>query len=305
MAQQNEIFPNLESIASPFAGILLDAYGVFWGGNGVGMLPGCKDTMQRLVASGKIVGILSNNTVQAEKEINKLKTHGLLQGEHFHFLITSGTVANRLLVAGELPFPTPNRTFFLTGTPHPTFNSHPAIFQNSHFEETSDLKKADFIFISVPHIDGKDQINPELFKAQVEVFKDYNLPMLCVNPDRFAHEGMPPQVVVRQGSIARMYEEQGGQVFYVGKPSGRMYSAAMESFQQFGISDPKTVLMVGDTPETDVQGAKDFGMPSALIMKTGMMSERVKHHGLEYALQTLTHKDSPEFFIEYMGKNEL
>ena len=61
--------------------------------------------------------------------------------------------------------------------------------------------------------------------------------MICVNPDRFAHEGNPPRAVVRQGSIALMHEEQGGQVFYIGKPADKMYFAAMESFLQFGVSN--------------------------------------------------------------------
>ena len=42
----------------PFKGVLLDAYGVFWGGNDIGVLPGAKEVMEKLVSDGKIVGIL-------------------------------------------------------------------------------------------------------------------------------------------------------------------------------------------------------------------------------------------------------
>lgn len=300
-----QIFPDLQSVCKPFDGILLDAYGVFWGGNDVGVLPGCKATMERLVAEGKIVGILSNSTQLAKNEIEKLKKHGLIQGKHFHFFITSGTVANRIFLAGDLSFPTPNKKFYLFGTSHPKFSSHQAIFEGTRFQETPDLHQADFIYISIPHIDGNDQTNPYLFKEYVESFKDVKIPMVCVNPDHFAHEGNPPRAVVRQGSIAAMHEEQGGQVYYIGKPSDKMYAAAREFFLDFQISDLKKILMVGDTPETDIRGARNFGMSSALIMKTGMTADRIVHRGLEGALRDLHVDDFPDFFIEYMGKYEL
>lgn len=296
-----KVFPNLEEICEPFDGILLDAYGVFWGGNDFGLLPGCKQTMERLIARGKVIGILSNSTQMAKNEIEKLKSHGLIEGKHFHFFITSGLVAKQIFLNNDLPFPTPNKKFSLFGMPHPKFLSHQAIFQDSLFQETADLEQADFIYISIPHIDGKDQTDPLLFKMDVDTFKDTKLPMVCVNPDRFAHEGNPPKAVVRQGSIAMMHEEQGGQVFYIGKPSDRMYSAAMESFLQYGISHPQQILMVGDTPETDIRGARNFGMLSALVIETGIMADRIIHQGAENAIKSLSTKDFPDFFIDYMG----
>lgn len=297
-----KVFPNLETISDPFEGILLDAYGVFWGGNAVGLFPNCKETMERLVDNGKILGILSNSTQQAEKEIEKIKKHGLVQGKHFHFYITSGTVAQQIFSIDNLPFSTLNKKYYCFGIPHPTFSSHHEIFKNTPFQETDDIEQADFIYISVPHIDGKDQIDPQLFKNNVETFKNSKLPMICVNPDRFAHEGNPPRAVVRQGSIASMHEDQGGVVFYVGKPSEIMYLAAMKSYKDFGVVAREKVLMVGDTPETDIRGAQAFGMPAALLIKTGIMADRILHQGFENVFQNLDKRDFPNFLIEHMGK---
>jgi HAD superfamily hydrolase (TIGR01459 family) len=300
-----QVFSNLESICEPYNGILLDAYGVFWGGNDVGLLPGCKATMERLMAKGKIIGILSNSTQLAENEVEKLKKHDLIQGRHFHFFITSGSVAKQIFLDDDLlSFPTSNKKFYVLGASHPKFLSHQAIFQDTPFQETADLKQADFIYISIPHIDGKDQTDPAVFKDYIESVKDIHLPIVCVNPDRFAHEGNPPKAVVRQGSIAFMLEEQGSRVSYIGKPSDKMYAAAMKSFFEFGISNPQKVLMVGDTPETDIRGAKNFGMPSALIAKSGIMADRIAHEGLDI-LQNLPKNDFPDFFIEYMAQHEL
>ncbi len=292
-----EIFPGIARVSDHFHGILLDAYGVFWGGNTFGPFPGSKEMMEKLVSNGKIVGILSNSTQLVSKEINKFSQHGLIQGKHFHFLVTSGEVVRDIFLNEKLPFQTPNKKFWLFGGIHPKFSSHQAIFEGTVYSETSVIDDADFHYISIPHMNGEDQVNPELFRAEIEKLKVKHLPMICANPDLFAHEGSPPKAVVRQGSIAKMYEEMGGQVFYIGKPHSRAYTVAMSNFQQHNITKPSDVLMVGDTPETDIRGARLFGMPSALVTQTGIMADRIYYNGLENALRTLSPHDSPDYYI--------
>jgi HAD superfamily hydrolase (TIGR01459 family) len=258
--------------------------------------------MERLIAQGKCVGILSNSTQRAEKEITKIAAHGLIQGKHFHFFITSGEVARALFLESALPFPTPRKKFYLLGTMHPRFSTHLAIFQDTLFEETDKLDEADFIYIAVPHIDGKDQTDPLLFKESVDfLIKDLSLPIVCPNPDRFTHEGDPPTAVVRQGSIALMCEALGRKVFYIGKPSEVAYFAAMQDFKKHGIFENREILMVGDTPETDIRGARNIGMATALLIKTGIFSDRIKEEGFETSIRALTKRDYPDFFVEYMS----
>jgi ribonucleotide monophosphatase NagD (HAD superfamily) len=122
--------------------------------------------------------------------------------------------------------------------------------------------------------------------------------MVCANPDLFATEGNPPRPVVRQGGIAKLYEELGGRVIYIGKPYSAAYQMAMSYFQG---QKPGNVLMVGDTPETDIRGARSIGMGTALTTKTGVMSERIAKHGLAQAIQALPEGDTPDFYIEQLG----
>lgn len=290
-------YPSLEPIAKGYSGILLDAYGVFWGGNDFGVFPGAISSMEKLVSDGKIVGILSNATQLAEREREKLQRHGISQGKHYHFLITSGEVARSIFQNEILPFETPRKQFWLFGGVHPKFSSHEAIFKDSIYREAFTLDEADFIYISVPHIDGEDQIDPELFREEVAKIRSFNLPMVCPNPDLFAHEGKERRAVVRQGSIAKLYEEMGGHVYYIGKPHSKAYSIALEQFLKFNISDPKSILMVGDTPETDIRGASQTGMDSALILETGIMADRIARQGLEKAISALPSQDIPNFLI--------
>src|SRR5262249_27317244 len=108
-----QVFPGISQITKDFRGILLDAYGVFCGGNAIGLLPGSKEAMETLVSNGKIVGILSNSTQLAIKEKTKFHSNGLIEGKHFHFLITSGEIARSLFLNGELPFETIFNKFFV------------------------------------------------------------------------------------------------------------------------------------------------------------------------------------------------
>lgn len=298
MSSHVKIFPGMSEIIGSFSGILLDAYGVFWGGNSAGPLSGSAVTMKNLISQGKIVGVLSNSTQPSSKEISKLESYGLLQGEHFHFFVTSGEIAKHDFFKNDLPFETSKNKFFLLGEAHPKYTSHQAILQDTVYEETPDINEADFIYISIPHVDGEDQTNPDIFQKGLKDIKSTNLPMVCPNPDQFAHEGNPPRAVVRQGSLARMYEEMGGDVFYIGKPDRRAYAAAMHHFQQHSITDPAQVLMVGDTPETDIRGARRYGMQSVLVTQTGIMGDRISRLGLQEALKEIPESDKPNYFIE-------
>lgn len=296
-----QIFPNISSISGPYGAILLDAYGVFWNGNAIGLIPDAKEMMHHLVASGKIVGILSNSTSSSLEEINKLQIHGLIKGEHFHFLITSGETAKSIFQNEELPFRTLKKKFWVYCGDHPKFSSHQKIFQDTLFKETSEIGESDFIYIGTPHINGEDQTNPDLFEDVVAELRKSNLPMVCANPDRFAHEGSPARAVVRPGSIAALYEKVGGEVFYIGKPYYKGYSLAMEQFKEYGVNHPKEVLMVGDTPETDIRGARMFGMGAALIIQTGITADRIADHGIEAVLKGCQPTDIPNFFIERLA----
>lgn len=286
---------SLEDLSSQYDAFLLDAYGVFWGSSELGVLPGAADAMAYLVAQGKHVGILSNSTQPSTKEEDKLRKHGLCKEVHYHFLLTSGEVAKNLILQEALPFPTPRGTYWLFGSIHPRFGSHHQLFEGSKYREVEDLGEADFIYISIPHIEGIDQENPEVFRNKVQAI-DKGIPVLCVNPDRVAMEGLPPRPVVRQGSIAQMFAEEQAPVYLIGKPSTIIYDAALQKFPQN--IQRKRILMIGDTPETDLRGAHEAGLDAALVTKTGVMTTLLEREGAAQVISHLPPGDKPEFLIE-------
>ena len=64
------------------------------------------------------------------------------------------------------------------------------------------------------------------------------------------------------GSIARLYEELGGAVTYIGKPNAPIYE---ECLRLLGRPDPSRVLAIGDSLDHDVRGGAGMGMGTVLI----------------------------------------
>ena len=200
-----------------------------------------------------------------------------------------------MLASGNLPFPTPRKKYGLFGADHPRFSTYASLFQNSGFTQAVSREEADFIYISIPHIEGVNQESPEVFLKDVqEVPKD--IPFLCANPDHFAHEGNPPRLVVRQGTLAQMLQEQGASVYFIGKPYSSVYEKALRLFPD--LVHPCEVLMVGDTPETDMRGARRMGLATALVTKTGVMRERIGEKKPFEVIDQLPHKDQPDYVID-------
>lgn len=298
MNSQTQIYPSLADIAGPYLAVCLDAYGVFWGG--ASLLPGAIDVMRHLVKSGKFVGILSNSTQLAEKETAKYLSHGMKKGEHYHFLLTSGEVTRQLALQEDLPFPAPRKSFYVVCRNHPASSPHQAIFRDTGYWETEKPEEADFLYVGIPHVNGEEQTDPAVFLDELRRLKPFNLPMLCANPDRFAPAGTPGRFVVTQGSLAELYRSLGGQVFYVGKPNLKVFEAALKQFPNLG---SKSVLMVGDTPETDVRGALAAGMVPVLLTETGTMAQRIREQGFEKAVEALPSTDLPRFYIKQLGSH--
>jgi HAD superfamily hydrolase (TIGR01459 family) len=284
-----------EDLIDRFHYFLLDAYGVFWGSSETGMLPGSKEMMKRLTTQGKRVGILSNSTQLASKEKDKLHKHGVEEGIHYHFLLTSGEATRELLLSGQLPFPTSRMGYHLFGLDHPRFSIQ-TLFEGSGFKRKERTEEADFVYIPVPHFNGFDQTDPLLFLTHINEYAAKKVPFLCANPDHYAHEGSPKRLVVRQGMIAHLLQDRGAEVHFIGKPFPYVYQRALELFS----IEPQKVLMIGDTPETDIRGAKHAGIATALVTQTGIMRERIEENGLPQ----LPLNDTPDYFIRRFASHE-
>ena len=80
--------------------------------------------------------------------------------------------------------------------------------------------------------------------------------MVCTNPDLIVDRGSEREFCA--GSIAKIFEELGGQVDYFGKPYPLVYNQAKAVKN-------KKVLCIGDNLNTDIKGANIQNFNSLFI----------------------------------------
>ena len=100
------------------------------------------------------------------------------------------------------------------------------------------------------------------YKKILNMLFKRNLIMICSNPDKFVYDGKVKKFVLQVGTLAEYYQSIGGKVLYIGKPFSEIYSYALEGLN----FHKKKILMVGDNTQTDIMGAKKFGIKSALVL---------------------------------------
>jgi len=83
-----------------------------------------------------------------------------------------------------------------------------------------------------------------------------NLKMICTNPDLIVDRGNKREYCA--GTIAKIFEEVGGEVEYFGKPYPLVYKLSAELKN-------KNILCIGDNLNTDIKGANLQNFSSLFI----------------------------------------
>ena len=104
--------------------------------------------------------------------------------------------------------------------------------------------------------------------------------MICTNPDLIVDRGKKREYCA--GSIAKIFENLGGEVIYFGKPYPEVYNQAMNS-------DNKKVIAIGDNLNTDIKGAANMNYDSLLITN-GIHKDEIKQNGIEVVLKNYSSK---------------
>lgn len=276
---------NILSLKDKFDVFLLDVYGVIW--NGKTPAEGAVELMTALRKAGKKVILLSNGTQLSKKAEESNAKRGFIKGVHYDKIVTSGDLAYDTFKEDDRDLKY-----------YQLWRGNPDLFKASRYREVDAPEKADFVYVGVPQLqkDGEwhDSLTIEPFEAELKKIYELDLPLICANPDLKAHEKEYAEAVVRQGSIARFYEDLGGEVEYFGKPYPLIFDFALQDEDV----DDERILMVGDTLATDILGGNSYGIKTALVMG-GISSEDMEAEGFgnirEYAeeLQIM-----PDYFIE-------
>lgn len=256
---------NILSLKDKFDVFILDIYGVIW--DGKKPVNGALEHMIELKKAGKTVILLSNGTERSEKsEISNAK-RGFIKGVHYDKVVTSGDLAYETFTEDERAL-----KYYQLWRPNK------ALFEDSRYVEVNTPQQADFVYIGVPQImengEWHDRLTIEPFEDELNEVFVLDLPLICANPDLKAHEKEYEDAVIRQGSIARYYEDLGGDVEYFGKPFPQVYDYALQDVE----AEDERILMVGDTLATDILGANSYGIKTALTA-TGISLENMQEEG--------------------------
>lgn len=121
----------------------------------------------------------------------------------------------------------------------------------------------------------RDQVNdhPSNYREELQRGIDRGLTMICANPDKQVRVG--GQLMWCAGALAEIYEDMGGNVNYPGKPHATIYNLALARLGE-AAADKSRILCIGDSPATDVRGARLQGLDS-LYVGTGL-----KEHGADF-----------------------
>ena len=272
-----KIYENLTEIADRFDVFLVDAYGVFWDGSR--LIPGAAETLAAQVALGKPVCILSN-TSMIQCSYHK---EGLTKGIHYTDVITSGDIFYDTLKRDALPFP--GHKIYISGI------TESDICADTNFQIVPTLAEADLVYFGIPQL-TEAEVNqyPDLkdyfFKShkvydtttitpiipKLKQVYDSGLPVVSTNPDLIVSQN--GKWVIRQGTLAQLFRDMGGQIYEYGKPYPDIYRYA---FQKLGINPSERIAMVGDTFRTDIKGALDAGITPVWCLDTGIARYEVEH----------------------------
>lgn len=230
----------------------LNRYDVFfldvWGtlSDGIKFSPGAIHFLNQVLANGKRFVFVSNASRPSKEAREGYPKKGLPDYGNNLMVVTAGqTCVDDILTNRH------GKLFYAYGKPVPLPEG---------YNYTTNLDDANAVIAAMCNTLSADGIAPH--QDFLEKIHAKNLPMICSNADQWVYEGN--QLFMCAGFVARQYEAMGGNVTYYGKPHVRMFD---DAHKLCGLDVPKNkILMVGDSFETDIQGASRYGIDSCVVL---------------------------------------
>lgn len=244
------IHHGLSEIAERYDAFVIDLWGVLH--DGVRAFPEAVACLEQLQARDKRVLILSNAPRRAESVAARNAELGIAP-ELCDGVMSSGEAAWRHLARRDDPW-------------------HRALGRRCHhigpardrgmregldYDFVDDPAEADFI-LNTGTLDFGD--SAARYDALLRAARTRRLPMVCANPDLEVIRGGRREICA--GTVARAYEELGGEVRYHGKPHAAIYEDCLALIA----APPRhRIAAIGDSLRTDIAGAHAAGIDGIFI----------------------------------------
>ncbi len=226
-------------IASNYDLFFIDIWGVIH--NGIKLNKHAVETLNNLKKIKKDY-VLLTNAPRPNSTVAKFLLNMGLSKEHCEKVYTSGEAALNFLrtVLG-------NSKFYHIGPPR-DFD----LFLSYKKNKVENINASDFILCTGLFDDYLNNMNfyKKLLKNKI------NLKMICTNPDLVVDRGTAREFCA--GTIAKLFENLGGQVEYFGKPYPLIYKLSADLTN-------KKILCIGDNLNTDIKGANNQNFKSLFI----------------------------------------
>ena len=201
--------------------------------------PKAIEAIEHLKNSSKKIVFLSNAPRPSSKVVNFLLKMNM-DRKHLSNVMTSGEAAMHAINKNQF-----GKTFYHLG---PTRDN--SVFEKVKENKTG-LEKCDFILCTGLF----DEYENDLEYYKIFLRKHVSKKLVCTNPDLIVHRGNKEELCA--GSIAKVFEELGGEVVYFGKPHKEVYKMCFNSNEK--------ALAIGDNLRTDIKGANNLNIDCIFI----------------------------------------
>ena len=228
---------HLSEIYENYDTFIVDLWGVIH--NGIVLNPKAIEAIDHLKKNFKKIIFLSNAPRPSANVINflmKIK----MKKKYLSNVMTSGEAAMHQINNNKF-----GKTFFHLGPPRDI-----SVFEKVKSNKVQ-LNKCDFILCTGLFDEHENDL--EFYKKFLN--KHVTKKLVCTNPDLTVHRGSVEELCA--GSIARVFEDLGGEVVYFGKPYKEVYKMC--------INQGEKVLAIGDNLRTDIKGANNLNIDCIFI----------------------------------------
>ncbi len=284
------LFKNIFSVVDDYDVFLFDLWGVIVEGEEI--YPGVVETINEIITRKKVF-FVTNSPRPTSAALLRIQSWNI--NVTTEMVITSGEVARELINNSEATLGITRPKVYHLGE-----DRNDEIMRGLDCEIVHKVDEADMMVLSLARNEGEDLTE---FDHLLEHAAASKILVICANPDTIISKGNSQ--IYCPGFFAAKIERKGGKVIYTGKPETAIYEKVLKQLPN--ISRDR-ILMIGDTFDTDILGAENVGIHSALVLTGNAKKFHVQHTELEYKLAALRdaaikHNVMPNFIIEIRLEN--
>ena len=241
---------------------LIDKYSFFafdlWGviHDGEKLYPNVAKVLDVLQEKNKLVAFISNaprRSAKAKEVLNNLK----IDSSSYLDIIPSGACVFNHLKHNQQNYSKFGKKFFYFGP-----DKDKSLLAGLEYDQTN-VDNADFVVLT-GLTENANVLADDL--SLINKITARNLPIICANPDLKVVKQSGEELCCA-GVVAKEFQDRGLNVAYFGKPYLSIYQELLNIFGKSNNSkiniDKSKILAIGDSVETDLAGALEFGIDIA------------------------------------------